>query len=349
MALYHTVTGFGVDWRDEFGQRHRKFVGSQEAAAAVEAQLRQGAREQRTAVETLTAGAALKLSDAAALYLSHVSVSPSTRKKYRLLLDVLVRHVGNLPLPQITAPLLKAYMQERSQQIAPATLALQAQQLRSLFHFLQDQGHTAHDPARLLKYDRPLPVAKLALTYEEERAILESFQERTRLKILLALDAGLRDGEIVHLRRNHLDFTEGLLHVHATKPRTVQLRLVPMTARLQAALERYAAPLAPDSLVVATATRPQGRASGFLYSAKHRLPVLFTMHQLRHTFASRLSALNTNPFVVVKLLGHKPFEMSWRGAQFRLTTPLYVHPSLEELRAAIRGMEAANPNCRDKT
>ena len=68
------------------------------------------------------------------------------------------------------------------------------------------------------------------------------------------------------------------------------------------------------------------------------------MHQLRHTFASRLSAVAANPFVVVALLGHKPFEMAWRGARFRLTTPLYVHPSLEELRGAMRSMEAANPN-----
>ncbi len=41
MALYRTAQGFGVDYRDEFGRRHRKFVGAEEAARRLDRLLRE--------------------------------------------------------------------------------------------------------------------------------------------------------------------------------------------------------------------------------------------------------------------------------------------------------------------
>ncbi len=41
MSVYQTSSGFGVDWRDEFNRRHRKFVGSREAALRMDQILRE--------------------------------------------------------------------------------------------------------------------------------------------------------------------------------------------------------------------------------------------------------------------------------------------------------------------
>ena len=40
MAIYRTKSGYGVDWRDAFNQRHRKFVGTLQAAETMLARLR---------------------------------------------------------------------------------------------------------------------------------------------------------------------------------------------------------------------------------------------------------------------------------------------------------------------
>lgn len=347
MALYKTITGYGVDWRDEFGRRHRKFVGSQEAAAALERNLRETSSLGRTKLAAVTSTAGLTLQAAAALYVAHCgTAATSTKKKYKLLVELMARSTGNLQLAQITPALLTAYLEERATQLAPATLHLETSTLKNLFRFLTDQGHIALDPAKGIKSHRPTSKPVATITYEQERAILESFTERTQLKILLALDAGLRDGEITRLRRNHLDLENRTVLVHTSKPRTIPTRLIPLTGRLRTALTDRCQGLAPDSLLFVSATRQQTRASGFLYSAARRLPVKFTLHQLRHTFATRLAAVSANPFVVAAALGHKPFQLAWRGAQFRLTTPLYVHPTQEEIAQAIHQMEANNPNAR---
>ncbi len=344
MAIYKTHHGYGVDWRDEFGARHRKFVGDQTAARLVEQKIIHGILEARSKLSTLRAGPTLSLLPAADLFLAHTAVAKNTRARYRRIARSLAAHSGDHPLGQITPNLLGAFLAFRATQLAPATLALEAGALKNLFSWLHAQAYIPADPAREIRITRPQPNPPKPISYDQEAEILAHFEPRPILKILLGLDAGLRDGEIIRLRRNHLDFKNSLLHVHASKPHTVQLRIVPITARLHAALLAHASHLAPDSLLFTHAARQQSRASGFLYTARKRTEFIFRMHQLRHTFATRIAAVAPNPFIVSTLLGHSPHTLSWRGQQLRFTTPRYVHPALEELRAAILEMENRNPN-----
>ncbi len=344
MAIYKTHRGYGVDWRDEFGTRHRKFVGDRTAAQLVEQKIIQDILEARSKLSTLRAGPTLSLLPAADLFLAHNAVAKNTRARYRRIAKSLAAHSGDQPLGQVTPNMLAAFLAFRATQLAPANLALEAGALKNLFRWLHDQTYIPADPAREIKITRPAPNPPRPISYDEEAEILAHFQPRPLLKILLGLDAGLRDGEIIRLRRNQIDLENSTLHVHASKPRTVPLRLVPMTARLQAALLAHTSSLAPDSLLFTHAARQQSRASGFLYTARKRTEFIFRMHQLRHTFATRIATVASNPFVVSTLLGHTPHALSWRGHQLRFTTPRYVHPALEELRAAVLEMEKRNPN-----
>ncbi len=50
MSLYKIPAGFGVDYRDEFGRRVRRFIDDQHAALILDAQLREKSSLARTAL-----------------------------------------------------------------------------------------------------------------------------------------------------------------------------------------------------------------------------------------------------------------------------------------------------------
>lgn len=57
--------------------------------------------------------------------------------------------------------------------------------------------------------------------------------------ILLAIDSGMRRGEILKLRWHDIDFDQDVIHVVATNTKTEKERWVPLTARTRAELERF--------------------------------------------------------------------------------------------------------------
>ncbi len=61
---------------------------------------------------------------------------------------------------------------------------------------------------------------------------------------------------------------------------------------------------------------------------RNKSHVNFRYHDLRHTYATRLAEVASNPAITQYLLGHSP----------RTTTDLYIHPTLSECADAILRM-----------
>ncbi len=337
MALYKIGEGFGVDYRDEFGRRHRKFVGSEQAALIVEARLKETAAQQRRIVSNFRAAADLSPTDAIAIYLAHLAVGKTTKAHIKERLERIAGRLAVAQVAQITPRLLDAWSQARRHEVAPSTLAQEHGMVKRWTRWLQENWYIPSAPAEHLDTHQPRSTIGKALTHDEEAKALAAATERIRLRILLALDAGLRRGEILALRKNHVDTQARTLKVWSTKTRTE--RIIPLTQRLHRALQKATATLAPDSLLTTYGPKGVRFGSDFLRKLRPRAGVSFRFHDLRHTFATRIAAVATNPHVVRVLLGHSA----------RTVTDLYVHPPLEELRAAILSMEKANPNAKEKT
>ncbi len=346
MSLYRTATGFGVDFRDEFGRRHRKFVGLEEAAKRLDAELRGEATTQRRAIRNLTSSP-LTISQAADLYRARANVSNQTRERWRISFQHFARFAGEIPVSQVTPRLLEQFQFGTKQRLSQNTWSTEAYALRSLFRFLTDEGYVASNPALTLDVRTIRSERSKAVTLEEENRLLHHATQRVRLRLLLAVDAGLRRGEVVALRANHISREDRTITVHSTK--THSTRIVPMTARLERELEawRNSTPAQmPDARICSTASGrslSQNSASDFMRSLCLRAKVQCRFHDLRHTFATRIAAAEPNIFIVSSLLGHV----------IRSSTAAYVHVSLEMKRDAISKMErqreldAAARNLRD--
>lgn len=334
MSIYRIGDTFGIDYRDEYGRRHRKPVGSREAAIAIEARLKEEVARAKQSVNRFALGEGLTLEAARDIWLSTLPVGKPRREHITRTLGTLAAKLGNQAAAQITPKLLVEYAAIRAATLAPSTQANENGTLRQFFGWLAEQGYLPSNPAADLPTQQSRRSTGISISYNEELKILDACRTAsTRLKILLALDGGLRISEILSLRREHWNRDENTLTVFSTKNRTT--RLIPLSARATAQLRELGHLMPNQPLTAATKTsQPSSNATSFLRKSK-TLPTHVRFHDLRHSFASRVAAVS-KPHVVRTLLGHKP----------QSTTDLYLHPSMDELREAIAAMQAANPNCK---
>jgi integrase len=346
VALYQTAEGkWGVDFRDEWGARHRKPVGSREAAAAVEAELKEQALKNKAALAHYQRGEQFSLTEARDFYLAQVRGNENTKAHMRDRLAQFEKHLGQTALAAVTPRLLAQWIESRKQTLSPQTLWRDVKMLRAWGDFLKRENYLVSNPFATLQVEKPTETTARALSYIEEAELLRSFEARTLLRVLLALDAGLATQEIQRLRRNHLDLAQQTLT--SWRHKTKRTRTIPLTRRLLAALECAGAKLAPDTLINSRSGKELTAkgTTAFLHKARGRLSFHFRFHDLRHTFATRLAAV-ASPFVVAELLGHALPRWSFndQGQPLLTTTRYYVHPSPQELRAAVNAMQTANPN-----
>lgn len=166
--------------------------------------------------------------------------------------------------------------------------------------------------------------------------------DRNLVICLLLLDAGLRVGELVHLRVADVWFELAPVNVLEIRPDTTKTktgRQVPVSQRARTALIKYAesrwhwvfnradGPLFPfGTNCLPIGTRQVERIIGS--AGKASLGIRVHPHMLRHTFATRLMQ-KSNIRVVQALLGHSSLQ----------STQIYTHPNNQDLQKAIEAME----------
>lgn len=170
--------------------------------------------------------------------------------------------------------------------------------MRGFYQWSVDSGHTLHSPALALPavkastpHPRPIPDSMY-------RAALLAADERVRFMFRLSAEAGLRRAEVAVVNSNDLveDLLGWSLLVHG-KGR--KLRTIPLSNSLAA-----------DLMALPTGWVFPGNEEGHLSPrwvgtlVGRCLPEGWTMHKLRHRFASKAYAVDRDVFTVQDLLGH---------------------------------------------
>lgn len=174
------------------------------------------------------------------------------------------------------------------------------------------------------------------LTATQIGALLTEIPEHWRTFVMLAADSGLRWSELTGLRR--ADFTlRGEIFVQRSRDpkgrvqptKNRRTRTVPLPARTVTALHDHCRGLAPDAWMF---TAPQGgmpSAHNFTYRvwkpALDKTGLTARIHDLRHSYASRLLEGGATPAQVRDLCGHSSITV----------TEIYLHTSQESLAGAV--------------
>lgn len=163
----------------------------------------------------------------------------------------------------------------------------------------------------------------------------------TAIGVLLALQCGLRIGEVCALRWGDVDFETGIIRVRHTisrvpctnseqktmlvmdTPKTISsIRDIPMPSSLQNILRNAYNHRSSEFVVSHDHAFVGTRTFDYQFRKllkQHNIPI-FSFHTLRHTYATRCAESGMDAKMLSRLLGHSSSNISLN---------VYVHPSME--------------------
>jgi integrase/recombinase XerC len=224
------------------------------------------------------------------------AISPNTIGSRRQHLQHLARRIGTESPWEVTADQLVIWCGKQTWR--PWTRHGRRTTFQSFYSWAKRAKRTKHNPARALpKVRMPAPAPRPCPDRVYEAA-LHAADDRERIMLRLAADHGLRRAEVavVHSRDLREDLIGWTLRVHGKGRKE---RDVPLTPRIALELRSLPAGWAfPGDDDGHLSPRWVGKLMTNLLDDD------WTMHSLRHRFATRAYTVDRDVFVVQQLLGH---------------------------------------------
>src|SRR5712692_2295715 len=245
-------------------------------------------------------------------------------------LKVLLPYWSETPIGRITKAQARNYRRDRhaEKRVSETTVNRDLEALRHILFWAVDEGLLTINPLSRVQMVRERRKPRLMVTLEEERKLLGAAAPHLRLIIITALHTGMRRGEILGQRWEHVDFTRRLLYVTKSKTPGGEAREIPLTQRLFDLLEEQRQ---AEGLIFTFKGRPIHKIKTAWKAAIRRAGLrYFRFHDLRHTFNTRLMEAGVMQEVRKALMGHSS------GQTVHST---YTHVELPIKREAIRKLE----------
>ena len=147
-------------------------------------------------------------------YLKERGLRPNTVRGYESLLSSrILPYFGEMPLRDVTLSEMKAWRASLDAS-TDSTNAAAYRLLRSLLQAAEEEELIDRAPPKI-RGASSAPVQRVAVpaTFDELAVIVEAMPERLRLLIVLAAYVGLREGELLELRRSDVDGVTGRIDV----------------------------------------------------------------------------------------------------------------------------------------
>jgi integrase len=255
----------------------------------------------------------------------------------------IIPYLGTVPLDKLDVPAIQKWQRKlRSEHDSTDLPARALRTLRAILAAAVRWRLIDYNPAKLVEAGRHEPRPGVALTKQQEATLLETVKGH-RLEALyhIALERGLRRGELLALKWADIDLNEQTLTVQGGKTKAAR-RTLPLNRSLvdqlrqhwqRQAAERAAIPLTwqEHGYVFASEVGTQidghnlwRQFKGLLKQAG--LPEDIHFHDLRHTALTRMLAEGKPLAVAQAIIGH-----STPG----LALKVYAHIDLAAMRAAL--------------
>ena len=172
-------------------------------------------------------------------------------------------------------------------------------------------GKVEHSPCKAIKLFKENNQRLRFLEKEEIDKLLRNCSKHLRPIVAVALNTGMRKGEILGLKWYDIDIKRSVIHLLDSK--NGEKREVPINDIIKKTL--IAVPKHPESQYIFCNKegKPYSDIKKSFFTALKKAGIInFHFHDLRHTFASHLVMSGVDLNTVRELLGHKSFEMTLR-------------------------------------
>ncbi|MCX8027653.1 MAG: site-specific integrase [Thermodesulfovibrionales bacterium] len=225
-------------------------------------------------------------------------------------------HFGNYFLHEVTTLELERYQSQSLKKNKPATINRHLATIKHMFNkayhwgLITEEVNNQVKRCKLLKEDNK---RMRYLSHEECIRLVDACDEHIRPIVIMALNTGMRKGEILNLKWENVDLKHGFILLEKTK--NGDKREIPINDNLREILNnlirRIDSPYVFYNQKTGKPYHPEIKRS--FHSALKRAGIKdFRFHDLRHTFASHLVMAGVDITTVSKLLGHKSITMTLR-------------------------------------
>jgi site-specific recombinase XerD len=290
--------------------------------------------------------------------------SPLTLRSYDYDLAVfrffLQQHNRSTELNDLTPSIVRRFVQDQmgTKKMKPRTMQRRISSLKSFSHYCLKEQWITSDFMRGIKApksDHKLPVYMNLEQLKKLFASLEQTEHRFALRnetmFKLLATTGMRRQELIDLTWEQLDFYNETIRIYGKgkKERLLPLHsiMVPLLKRYQASLKEYQTD--PEEPVFLNKNGkpfdPRGVHANFKEVLKKAglPPHRFSLHHLRHTFATLLLQQGTTP--IKEANEHAPYLSKEKvdlrtlqellGHESLATTQVYTHIDFESKKKAI--------------
>ena len=267
----------------------------------------------------------------------------------------LLPHLGTTPLYQVTSEriqeIIDIFMKEK---LSPSSIQIIHCLLKKTLNDAKKQGLLYQNPCDAVKLPKRIPRKVRALTIEQQRSLLKVVDKSDANKdqaVILALNTGMRIGEIAALKWSDIDFNRGIISITQTCNRvkssdnqrtivnydavksTASHRIIPMNQKVWKLLKRLKEKSDAEFVfsIGDKGCEPRVLTYHFHQLRKKARLENIHFHQLRHTFATRCLEAKVGITSVSALLGH---------ASTKMTLDVYSDSMLEERVTAVYAIEA---------
>ncbi len=259
----------------------------------------------------------IRFEDFAAEYLElHSKVhNKSWKKSDWTNINMLNKYFGSRYLYEITTKDVEKFKFKRLKidKISHGRLNRNLACLKSIFNKAIQWGKAEHNPVKGVKM---LPENNMRVRYlekEEIARLLSNCSGYIKAIIIVALNTGMRKGEILGLKWQNIDFRRELIYLLDTKNK--ENREVPMNEMTKEALfktkRRGNSPYVFGS---ENGKRFRDVRKSFFTAMRKSGIINFRFHDLRHSVASHLAMSGVDLNTIREILGHKSLRMTIRYA-----------------------------------
>ena len=257
-------------------------------------------------------------------------LKPGTRYNYLQHITALKAYFTDRYIDEVRKSHIAEFVaQKKRDGLKPPTIRRYLATLSSLFSFAGRSGWLVQNPvAQFDKRSLPeSPPRTRFLSREEYRRLIAAAEPHLKPIVEMAVQTGLRSGELLGLRWDQLDLDRREIQLVVTKSN--QPRVVPLSDRAVAIF--VASPRIAESPFVftnpSTGHRYKTVKRAFQTACRRSGIEDFRFHDLRHTFASWAVQNGADLYRVSRILGHSTLQMTTR----------YAHLATEHLHEVVKG------------
>ena len=262
------------------------------------------------------------------------TVSENMQSAYKCYLKNLSKYFGDSQLGTIKPKLIAGYkVHRRNHGVSPSTINRELYMLSKAFNLAVKEWEWLNEnPVAKVPNEKENSERDRWLTEEEEGKILANSPVRIREIVVFLLNTGLRIEECLSLEWSRVNLLRKTILIQKTKsgrPKTLPLN----ATALEVLNQRSTVKSIKNDYVFLSCNGRKIFQNAFRKSFYRVLKKVgienFCIHDLRHTFTTRLAQSGVDLYKISKLLGHKDIKMTQR----------YAHHCADSLRDGVDTLE----------